>query len=124
MILTARRAAFASVFSLALVQFSAGRLHAQTSEAAACRQGVLALIVMIEAEDHDNTHYRNTAASVVATCGPSAPAAQPAKGPARFDKAACAKFAMAMLDTIEATMAKRDDFVVARDQFAGQCMGN
>ena len=124
MILTARRAVFASVCVLTLLQISADRLHAQTVDAGACRQGVLALIVMIEAEDHDNTHYRNTAASVVATCGPPAPAAQPAKGPVRFNKAACAKFAMAMLETIETTMAKRDDFVVPRDQFAGQCMGN
>jgi hypothetical protein len=96
---------------------------AQRSGSGPCRQGVLALIVMIDAEEHDRSHYRSTAASVVESCGPPRAAQTSPAAKAAFDKTACGKLALAMLDGIEATKMGSPEFVQAREAFAAQCRG-
>jgi hypothetical protein len=97
--------------------------HAQGSDAGPCRQGVLALIVMIDAEEHDKSHYRNTAASVVERCGPRGTDKTPERATAAFDKPACSQLALAMLDGIEGNKMQGPEFVKARDAFADRCFG-
>jgi hypothetical protein len=118
MISSARRTAIACTWALMLVATA----QAQGSSAGVCRQGVLALIVMIDAEEHDRSHYRSTVASVVETCGPPAAAAKPASAASPFDKAACGRLALAMLDGIEGSKLDNPQFVGARDEFAGKCL--
>ena len=112
-------AVIASACALVLVSAA----QAQPRGAGPCRQGVLALIVMIEADEHDKSHYRSTAASVVETCGPPGAPPKPASSPVPFDKAACGKLALAMLDTMEGSNMGSPPFVQARDEFAGRCLG-
>ncbi len=119
MMTSARRAAIAVAGVVAL--FPAA--HAQTSGAGECRQGVLALIVMIDAEEHDKSHYRSTATSVVESCGPLSARAKSAGAAASFDKAACGKLALAMLEGIDGNTMDNPRFVQARDEFAGKCPG-
>jgi hypothetical protein len=88
----------------------------------ACRQGVLALMLMIDAEEQDRSHYRSTAASVVRSCGPP-PAAKASSAQVPFDKAACGRLASAMLEAVEAAKMGSAEFVAARDGFAAQCRG-
>ncbi len=96
---------------------------AQQSGTDPCRQRVLALIVMIDAEEHDRSHYRNTAASVIKSCGPPIVAQTPPPAPVPFDRAACGKLALAMLEGIEAGRMGSPEFVEARNAFAAQCRG-
>lgn len=109
--------------ALAVLATAAARSQAQPSGAGPCRQGVLALLVMIDADEHDKSHYRSTANSVVEACGPPGAGKRPAGAPAQFDKAACGKLALAMLDNIEDSKMGSPQFVQARDEFAGQCVG-
>lgn len=119
MISPTRRAAIACACVVMLLS----TVQAQNSGAGECRQGVLALIVMIDAEEHDKSHYRSTVASVVETCGPPRASAKPASAPAPFDKTACGKLALVMLDSIEGSRMDNLHFVQARDEFAGKCLG-
>ena len=114
------RAAAACLCAVALLPGAAG----QQSGPEPCRQGVLALIVMIDAEEHERSHYRNTATSVVESCGPplGAQTASPARG--AFDKATCSKLALTMLEGIEVTKMGSPEFVQARNAFAAQCRGS
>jgi hypothetical protein len=114
------RAAAALLCALALLP-GAG---AQQSDPERCRQGVLALIVMIDAEEHDRSHYRNTARSVVESCGPALAPQTPPPAPLAFDKAACGKLALTMLEGIEATKMGSPEFAQARNAFAAQCRAN
>lgn len=90
--------------------------------AGACRQGVLALIMMIEADEHDKSHYRSTAVSTTEACGVPA-SAKPANAAASFDKPACSKLAHAMLEGMVDSKMENAGFTQARDAFAGQCLG-
>jgi len=119
MISPARRAALAFACVSALLPAA----HAERSGAGACRQGVLALIVMIDADEHDKSHYRSTATTVAESCGPPGAAKKPERIPAVFDKPACGQLALAMLDGIEGNKMESHEFVKARDAFAGQCLG-
>jgi hypothetical protein len=83
---------------------------------------VLALMLMIDAEEHDRSHYRSTAAAVVEACGPPATVKAPAS-PAPFDKAACGELALTMLEGIEAAKMASPEFAAARDAFAARCRG-
>lgn len=96
---------------------------AQTTGPGPCRQGVLALIVMIDAEEHDKTHYRTTAKSVVETCGTPGEAKKLSGQPTPFDKQACGKLVLAMLDSIEDNKLGAPQFAQVRDEFAGKCVG-
>lgn len=113
------RAVAAFVCALALLP------RAQAQGPGPCRQGVLALIVMIDAGEHDRSHYRNTAKSVVESCGPPMAARSPAPAAtaSAFDRAVCGKLAMTMLESIESTKMGSPEFVEARDSFAAQCRG-
>lgn len=98
--------------------------EAQRSGAGPCRQGLLALMVMIDAEEQDKSLYRGTAKEVVDTCGPAAKTATAAATPApKFDRDQCGKLAVTMLDTIEDGKLDTPLFAQARDAFAGQCVG-
>lgn len=112
--------ALAAALLLALVSTS----HAQRSGAGSCRQGLLALMVMIDADEHDRSLYRNTAKDVVETCGPPAAAKPTAAAPSTpFDKEQCGKLALAMLDSIEDNKLDRPQFAQAREKFAAKCIG-
>jgi hypothetical protein len=95
---------------------------AQRSGAGPCRQGLLALMVMIDAEEQDKTLYRSTAKEVVDTCGPAAKTSAAAPAP-KFDRDQCGKLAVTMLDTIEDGKLDTPQFAQVRDAFAGQCIG-
>jgi hypothetical protein len=95
--------------------------QAQRSGTGPCRNGVLALIAMIDAGEQSTPEYRHAATAVVETCGPAAKKGH-AQAPAAFDKAACAKLALAMLDAIEDNKIGKGAFVQPRDAFARTCM--
>lgn len=116
MISLPRRIAFASCCVLgALAQVSAQSLDP-------CRQGLVALIVMIDAEEHERSHYRSTAKKVVESCGPARQARAPAAR-VPFDKAACGKLALALLDGVEKANTDSPAFQQLRADFAAQCHG-
>lgn len=96
---------------------------AQRSGAGPCRQGLLALMVMIDAEEQDKSLYRSTAKEVVDTCGPAAKTAAAATPAPKFDRDQCGKLAVTMLDTIEDGKLDTPQFAQARDAFSGQCVG-
>ena len=112
--------AWSAVLLLAAVSAS----QAQRSGAGPCRQGLLALIVMIDAEEQDKSHYQSTAKSVVETCGPPATAkTTAATPPVAFDREVCGKLALSMLDTIEDRQAGEPAVRAGEDEFAGKCLG-
>jgi hypothetical protein len=94
--------------------------HAQRSGVDTCRQGLLALVVMIDAEEHDRSHYRSTAKTVVETCGPAA--TKQVAPSAGFDKGLCSRLSLAMLETIEEGKLESPQFAEKRDEFAGKCV--
>lgn len=119
------RRAFACLgWAAALLLAAVCASQAQMSGAGPCRQGLLALMVMIDAEEHDRSLYRSTAVDVVGTCGPAPAAKTAAASPApKFDRDQCGRLALAMLDTIEEGKLDSPQFAQARDAFAGQCIG-
>jgi hypothetical protein len=117
-----RRAVLCLASSAALLLATAGAPQAQRSGVGPCRQGLLALIVMIDADEQEKSLYRSTARDVVGTCGPAAKTAAAAP-PAAFDKEQCGKLALAMLDTIEEGKLESPQFAQARDAFSARCMG-
>src|SRR5262245_65619785 len=68
MSLKARRAATIAACSAALLLAAAGS-QAQPGGAEPCRQGLLALVVMIEAEEHGRPYYQSKVKDVVESCG-------------------------------------------------------
>src|ERR1700741_4491975 len=98
--------------------------QAQRSGAGPCRQGLLALMVMIDAGEQDKSLYRSTAKDVVGTCGPAATAKSAAAAPPpKFDGEQCGKLALGMLDTLEEGKLDSPQFAQARVAFANQCIG-
>jgi len=119
-----RRAVTVLALAAAMLLAAGSASDAQRSGAGPCRQGLLALMVMIDADEHDRSLYRNTAKTVVETCGPIAAAKKTAAAPpAAFDKELCGKLALAMLDSIEDAKLDSPQFVQARDEFGGKCIG-
>jgi hypothetical protein len=59
----------------------------------------------------------------VESCGPPVAPQTPAPARAAFDKTACGKLALTMLEGIEATKLGSPEFVQARNAFAAQCSG-
>jgi hypothetical protein len=123
MVLATRHALAGLGCAASLLLAGVSGLHAERGGPDLCRQGLLALILMIDAEEHDRTHYRSTAKTVVETCGPPA-ARQAAPAPAAgFDKGLCGKLGLAMLESIEGGKLDSPQFADARDEFAGKCIG-
>ena len=90
----------------------------QRSGPGPCRQGVLALIAMLDGKDDASTDYRHAFEAVTQTCGPVAKA----RDVAPAGRAGCGKLALAMLDAIEGGGKMTTPvFVRARDQFAQSC---
>ena len=83
-----------------------------------CRQGVLALIGMLDDGNLKSPDYRHAFTAVVQTCGPVAKskAAPKPAGPAQ-----CRKLAGHMLDEIEEGRMNGRAFVEVRDTFAQDC---
>lgn len=122
MILATRHALAGLGCSAALLLAGASGLYAERGGPDSCRQGLLALILMIDADEHDRTHYRSTAKTVVETCGPP-PDKQAAAAPsAGFDKGLCGRLGLAMLESIEGGKLDSPQFAAARDEFAGKCI--
>jgi hypothetical protein len=98
---------------------SAGPASAeQRSGVGPCRQGVLALIGMLDDGDQKSPDYRHAFTAVVQTCGPVAKT-KPASKPA--GAAQCRKLAGYMLDEIESNRMNGRAFVEVRDTFAQEC---
>ena len=90
----------------------------QRSGVGPCRQGVLALIGMLDDGDQKSADYRHAFTAVVQTCGPVAKS-KPAPKPA--GAAQCRKLAGYMLDEIESGRMNGRAFVEVRDTFAQEC---
>jgi hypothetical protein len=87
-----------------------------------CRQGVLALIAMLDDGDQKSGDYKHAFTAVVQTCGPvakSKPAPKKSAGAAQ-----CRKLAGYMLDEIEENRMNGRAFVEVRDTFAQECAPN
>jgi hypothetical protein len=109
-------------WSVALLLAAVPGSYAERGGPESCRHGLLALILMIDADEHDRTHYQSTAKTVVETCGPPA-AKQTASAPsASFDKGLCGRLSLAMLESIEGGKLDSPQFAEARDEFAGKCI--
>src|SRR5262245_55397934 len=101
MTLKARRAATIAAGAAALLLAAPGS-RAQPGGTEPCRQGLLALIVMIEAEEHDRPYYQSKAKDVVETCGRPGAGTQARTAPAAaFDPKLCGELAFAMLGDAE-----------------------
>jgi hypothetical protein len=120
--LPARRAVTIVACSLAIPLLAVSGSHAQRSGPEPCRQGLLALIVMIDAEEHGRPHYQTTAKAVVESCGPPAATRPAAAAPPPLDKDLCGKLALSMLDSAENGRLESREFAEARDAFAGSCI--
>ena len=90
----------------------------QRSGVGPCRQGVLALIGMLDSGDVKSADYRSAFSAVVGTCGPVA-RTKAASKPA--GTAQCRKLAGYMLDEIESNGMNGRAFVEVRDTFAQEC---
>jgi hypothetical protein len=90
----------------------------QRSGVGPCRQGVLALIGMLDDGDTKSADYKSAFSAVVGTCGPVA-GSKAAPKPAGTPQ--CRKLAGAMLDEIESNRLNGKAFVTARDSFAQGC---
>jgi hypothetical protein len=94
----------------------------QRSGVGPCRQGVLALIGMLDSGDTKSADYKSAFSAVVGTCGPvarSKAASKAASKPA--GTAQCRKLAGYMLDEIESNGLNGRAFVEVRDTFAQEC---
>ena len=91
----------------------------QRSGVGPCRQGVLALIGMLDSGDMKSADYKSAFTAVVGTCGPVARSKAAAK-PA--GTAQCRKLAGYMLDEIESNGLNGRAFVEVRDTFASECV--
>jgi hypothetical protein len=90
----------------------------QRSGPGPCRQGVLALIAMLDGKDDTSADYKHAFEAVTQTCGPVAKA----RDVTPASRADCGKLALAMLDAIEGGGRMTTPvFVRARDQFAQSC---
>lgn len=108
-----------TALAVAALYFGAmAQAQAQRSGVGPCRQGVLALIGMLDAGEQSTADYRNTARDVVETCGPS-PAR--ASGSTQINQAVCRQLAQPMLDAIEDGKMNTQTFTRARDNFARSC---
>jgi hypothetical protein len=87
-----------------------------------CRQGLLALIMVIDADEHDRPFYRSAVKAVMEMCSPPAAAKQVAAPNAGFDKQLCGRLAAAMFDSTDSGKLDSPQFVKARDDFAARCM--
>jgi hypothetical protein len=90
----------------------------QRSGVGPCRQGVLALIAMLDDGNLKSADYRHAFTAVVETCGPiskSKAASKPAGA------AQCRKLAGRMLDEIEEGRMNGKAFVQVRGEFAQGC---
>ena len=112
---------FLRLFTVPAVLFFAAmaETHAQPSGVGPCRQGVLALIGMLDAGEQSAADYLTTARNVVETCGPS-PAR--ASGSPQINQAACRQLAQPMLDAIEDGKMNTQVFVQVRNNFARSCV--
>jgi hypothetical protein len=93
-------------------------LAEQRSGVGPCRQGVLALIGMLDDGDMKSADYRSASSAVVGTCGP---VARTKAAPKPAGTAQCRKLAGSMLDEIESGGLNGKAFVEARDAFAQGC---
>jgi hypothetical protein len=83
-----------------------------------CRQGVLALIGMLDDGDAKSAAYKHAFSAVVGTCGP---VAKSKAAPRPAGTAQCRKLAGYMLDEIEEGRMNGRAFVEVRDTFAQDC---
>ena len=90
----------------------------QRSGVGPCRQGVLALIGMLDDGDAKSADYRHAFTAVVQTCGP---VVQSKAAPKPAGTAQCRKLAGQMLDEIESGRMNGKAFVQVRDTFAQGC---
>jgi hypothetical protein len=90
----------------------------QRSGVGPCRQGVLALIGMLDDGDTKSADYNHAFTAVVQTCGP---VSQSKAAPKAAVTARCRQLAGQMLDEIESGRMNGKMFVQVRDEFAQGC---
>ncbi|HZO47087.1 MAG TPA: hypothetical protein VFB68_14425 [Xanthobacteraceae bacterium] len=90
----------------------------QRSGVGPCRQGVLALIGMLDDGDMKSADYQQASSAVIETCGP---AARSKTAPKPIGTAQCRKLAGAMLDAVESGRLNGTAFAQARDAFEQGC---
>jgi len=90
----------------------------QRSGAGPCRQGVLALIGMLDDGDTKSAEYQQASSAVIETCGP---VARSKATPKPVGTAQCRKLAGRMLDQIESGRLNGTAFAQARDAFEQGC---
>ena len=108
----------AALATAALFSGEMAQAQAQRSGVGPCRQGVLALIAMLDAGEQASADYATTARDVIETCGPS-PAR--ANGPPQVNQAGCRQLVQPLLDAIENGRMNSQAFVQARGNFARSC---
>ena len=104
-------------FAVAIL-WSGAMVQAQPSGAGPCRQGVLALVGMLDSGEQSTADYLTTARNVIETCGPSPVRAS---GSPQIDQVACRRLAQPMLDAIEGGKMNTQAFVQVRNNFARSC---
>jgi hypothetical protein len=117
-----RQLPVALLFSVVLVASWLGSPGPASSEQRSgvgpCRQGVLALIAMLDNGDARSADYRHAFTAVVETCGPIS---KSKAAPKPAGTAQCRKLAGRMLDEIESRRLNGKAFVQVRDTFAQSC---
>ena len=93
-------------------------LTEQRSGVGPCRQGVLALIGMLDDGNAKSADYRHAFTAVVGTCGP---VTKSKTAPKPAGATQCRKLAGYMLDEIESGRMNGKAFVETRDTFAQGC---
>jgi hypothetical protein len=112
---------FATALAAVCLSSAGPALSEQRSGVGPCRQGVLALIGMLDDGDLKSADYKHAFTAVVQTCGP---VAQSKAAPKPAGAAQCRKLAGQMLDEIESNRMNGKAFVQVRDTFAQGCAPN
>jgi len=117
--LTHRSLRLAAVLAVAISPCTTlAQVNSKPSGSGPCRQGVLALINMLDAGEQGTADYRSTAQSVVQTCGRSS--GRTLSSP-QVNQVQCRQLALSMLDAIEDGKMNSQAFVLTRDNFARSC---
>lgn len=94
---------------------------AEKSGTGPCRNGVLALIQYLDANQQGTADYADAFRGVTQTCGPGARSRKPPGATVFSEPRACRRLALRMLDTIEAGRMNSEAFARARNSFARDC---
>jgi len=110
--------AVSAALAISSLCWSAPASAEQRSGVGPCRQGVLALIGMLDDGDMKSADYQQASSAVIETCGP---VARSKTAPKPVGTAQCRKLAGTMLDAVESGRLNGTAFAQARDAFEQGC---